>query len=87
MYSFIVLIITGTFLALFFQPSMREVVYHGSLVHQARQRADEPGLCLHAEHQLRGARRPAVIGEITRLAGSAADPAAYAQRAVDKLGA
>jgi NAD(P)-dependent dehydrogenase (short-subunit alcohol dehydrogenase family) len=30
MYSFIVLIITGTFLALFFQPSMREVVYHGS---------------------------------------------------------
>jgi hypothetical protein len=30
MYWFIVLIITGTFLALLFQPSMREVVYHGS---------------------------------------------------------
>lgn len=30
MYSFIVLIITGTFLALFFQLSLREVVYHGS---------------------------------------------------------
>ena len=30
MHSFIVLVITGTFLALFFQPSVREVVYHGS---------------------------------------------------------
>lgn len=30
MYSFIVLIITGTFLALFFEPSRREVAYHGS---------------------------------------------------------
>jgi len=30
MCSFTVLIITGTFLALFFQPSVREVVYHGS---------------------------------------------------------
>ena len=27
MYSFVVLIITGTFLALFFQPGMEEVVY------------------------------------------------------------
>ena len=30
MYSFVVLIVTGTFLALFFQPGMREGVYHGS---------------------------------------------------------
>jgi ubiquinol-cytochrome c reductase cytochrome b subunit len=30
LYSFIILIITGIFLSLFFQPSMSEVVYHGS---------------------------------------------------------
>ncbi|MGH3430616.1 MAG: cytochrome b, partial [Mycobacteriales bacterium] len=30
LYSFIVLLLTGTFLALFFDPSMREVVYQGS---------------------------------------------------------
>ena len=30
LYSFIVLLLTGTFLALFFDPSMREVVYNGS---------------------------------------------------------
>ncbi|GAA3382290.1 cytochrome bc1 complex cytochrome b subunit [Cryptosporangium minutisporangium] len=29
-YSFVVLVVTGTFLALFFQPSMEEVVYDGS---------------------------------------------------------
>jgi quinol-cytochrome oxidoreductase complex cytochrome b subunit len=32
-YSFVVLLLTGTFLALFFRPSMTEVVYHGSYVH------------------------------------------------------
>jgi ubiquinol-cytochrome c reductase cytochrome b subunit len=30
LYSFVILIITGVFLALFFQPSMSEVIYHGS---------------------------------------------------------
>ncbi len=30
LYSFIILLLTGTFLTLFFQPSMSEVVYHGS---------------------------------------------------------
>ncbi|HEY1706167.1 MAG TPA: ubiquinol-cytochrome c reductase cytochrome b subunit [Trebonia sp.] len=30
LYSFIILILTGTFLALFFHPSMAEIVYHGS---------------------------------------------------------
>ena len=32
LYSFIVLLLTGTYLALFFKPSMTEVVYHGSYV-------------------------------------------------------
>jgi ubiquinol-cytochrome c reductase cytochrome b subunit len=32
LYSFIVLLLTGTFLALFFDPSMAEVVYNGSFV-------------------------------------------------------
>ncbi len=30
LYSFIILLLTGTFLTLWFQPSMTEVVYHGS---------------------------------------------------------
>ena len=30
LYSFIILLLTGTFLTLFFQPSMSTVVYHGS---------------------------------------------------------
>jgi ubiquinol-cytochrome c reductase cytochrome b subunit len=33
LYSFIILLLTGTFLTLFFQPSMTEVVYHGSYTH------------------------------------------------------
>jgi ubiquinol-cytochrome c reductase cytochrome b subunit len=32
LYSFVILLLTGTFLALFFQPSMSEIVYHGSYV-------------------------------------------------------
>ena len=32
LYSFVILLLTGTFLALFFQPSMTEMVYHGSYV-------------------------------------------------------
>ena len=30
LYSFIILLLTGTFLALFFKPSMTDVIYHGS---------------------------------------------------------
>ena len=30
LYSFIILLLTGTFLTLWFKPSMSEVVYHGS---------------------------------------------------------
>src|SRR3954447_14890057 len=30
LYSFIILLLTGTFLTLFFQPSMTDVVYHGA---------------------------------------------------------
>jgi len=33
LYSFIVLLLSGTFLALFFKPSMTEVTYHGSYVY------------------------------------------------------
>jgi ubiquinol-cytochrome c reductase cytochrome b subunit len=33
LYSFIVLLLTGTFLTLFFRPSMTEVVYHGNYFH------------------------------------------------------
>jgi ubiquinol-cytochrome c reductase cytochrome b subunit len=32
LYSFIILLLTGTFLTFFFQPSMTDVVYHGSYV-------------------------------------------------------
>ncbi len=30
LYSFIVLLLTGTFLAFFFQPSISDLIYHGS---------------------------------------------------------
>jgi ubiquinol-cytochrome c reductase cytochrome b subunit len=33
LYSFIILLVTGTFLTFWFQPSMTEVVYHGSYTH------------------------------------------------------
>ena len=32
LYSFIILLLTGTFLTLWFQPSMTDVIYHGSYV-------------------------------------------------------
>ena len=32
LYSFVILLLTGTFLALFFKPSMTDVVYHGTYV-------------------------------------------------------
>jgi ubiquinol-cytochrome c reductase cytochrome b subunit len=33
LYTFVILLLTGTFLTLFFKPSMTEVVYHGSYTH------------------------------------------------------
>jgi ubiquinol-cytochrome c reductase cytochrome b subunit len=33
LYSFIILLLTGTFLTFWFQPSMTEIVYHGSYTH------------------------------------------------------
>jgi ubiquinol-cytochrome c reductase cytochrome b subunit len=33
LYSFIILLLTGTFLTFFFQPSMSDVVYHGTYTH------------------------------------------------------
>ena len=32
LWSFVILLLTGTFLSLFFEPSMTEVTYHGSYV-------------------------------------------------------
>ena len=34
LYTFVILLLSGTFLTLFFQPSMTEVVYHGSYTSQ-----------------------------------------------------
>ena len=36
LYSFIILLLTGTFLMLFFQPSMTDIVYHGSYTPSGR---------------------------------------------------
>ena len=41
MYSFVIIIITGIFLTLFFVPSTKEVVYHGSYVPLRGQRVSE----------------------------------------------
>ena len=56
LYSFIVLLITGIYLTLFFDPSMTEVTYHGVYSAAARRR-DVEGLRVGAQHLLRGARR------------------------------
>ena len=57
LYSFIVLLLTGTFLALFFDPSMAEVPYNGSYTPAARDR-DDPGVRDVAEPVVRRPRRP-----------------------------
>ena len=57
LYSFIILLLTGTFLTFFFDPSMEEVLYDGSYTPLQRHR-DVPGLRLDAEHLLRRPRRP-----------------------------
>ena len=58
LYSFIVLLLSGTFLSLFFKPSMAEVAYHGSYV-AAQRHQDVGGVRLDAQHLVRRPRRPA----------------------------
>ena len=57
LYSFIVLLLSGTYLTFFFDASMQEVVYEGSYAPAAR-RGDVGGLRLDAATVLRRARRP-----------------------------
>ena len=58
LWSFVVLLLTGVFLTLWFNPSMGEVDLPGLLRPAARD-PDVGGLRLHARHLLRRARRPA----------------------------
>ncbi|TLS43776.1 ubiquinol-cytochrome c reductase cytochrome b subunit [Streptomyces montanus] len=55
MYSFVILIITGIFLTLFFHPSMNEVVYDGSYAPLRGQRVSEAfASTLHISFDVRG---------------------------------
>src|SRR5215468_5752326 len=55
LYSFIILLLSGTFLTLFFQPSMTEVVYHGSYTHLDGVRMSEAyASTLHISFDVRG---------------------------------
>ena len=57
MYSFIVLLLTGVYLTLFFDPSMNDVAYNG--VYQPLRGVEmSKAYAVDARHQLRGARRP-----------------------------
>ena len=47
LYSFIILLLTGTYLTFFFDPSMAETVYHGRYVAAAR-RHDVAGVRVDA---------------------------------------
>ena len=58
LWSFVVLLLTGVFLTLWFQPSMAEVQYEGSYAAAARH-PHVAGLRLDARHLLRRPRRPA----------------------------
>ena len=58
LYSFIVLVITGTFLALFFNPDTNQTVYHGAYQPLAGQQSLS-GLQLGAGALLHGQGRPA----------------------------
>ncbi|MBV9446499.1 MAG: ubiquinol-cytochrome c reductase cytochrome b subunit [Streptosporangiaceae bacterium] len=55
LYSFIILILTGTFLTLFFKPSMTEVIYHGSYIKLHGVRMSEAyQSTLHISFDIRG---------------------------------
>src|SRR5438128_8584884 len=55
LYSFVVLLITGIYLTLFFDPSMTEVAYHG--VYQPLRSADVARLRVAAQRLVRSAWR------------------------------
>ncbi|MFI0741309.1 cytochrome bc complex cytochrome b subunit [Streptomyces sp. NPDC021100] len=55
LYSFLIIILTGVYLTLFFHPSMNEVVYHGSYVPLQGQRMSEAfSSTLHISFDVRG---------------------------------
>src|SRR5438270_360188 len=55
LYSFIILVLTGTFLTLFFKPSMTQIVYHGSYVKLDGLRMSEAyASTLHISFDIRG---------------------------------
>src|SRR5882757_9833403 len=55
LYSFIILILTGVYLTLFFHPSMNEVVYHGSYVPLQGVRMSEAfNSTMHISFEVRG---------------------------------
>jgi ubiquinol-cytochrome c reductase cytochrome b subunit len=55
LYSFIILLLTGTFLTLWFQPSMSDVIYHGSYVPLRGVRMSEAyASTLHISFDVRG---------------------------------
>jgi quinol-cytochrome oxidoreductase complex cytochrome b subunit len=58
LWSFVILLLTGTYLALFFQPSMADVVLP-RLLHQARRHHNVAGVRVDAADLLRHPRRPA----------------------------
>src|SRR6201991_3974692 len=55
LYSFIILLLTGTFLTLWFQPTMTDVVYHGSYIPLRGVRMSEAyASALHISFDVRG---------------------------------
>ncbi|HEY2641854.1 MAG TPA: cytochrome bc complex cytochrome b subunit [Streptosporangiaceae bacterium] len=55
LYSFIILLLTGTFLTLWFQPSMTSVVYHGSYIPlRGRSMSEAYASTLHISFDVRG---------------------------------
>src|SRR5215468_5553163 len=55
LYSFVILLLTGTFLTLWFQPSMSDVIYHGAYVPLRGVRMSEAyASTLHISFDVRG---------------------------------
>jgi ubiquinol-cytochrome c reductase cytochrome b subunit len=55
LYTFVILLLTGTFLALFFKPSMTEIVYHGSYIKlDGRSMSEAYASTLHISFDVRG---------------------------------
>ncbi len=85
LYSFMVLVVTGTYLALFFHASSEKVIYHGSY-HAAGRPEDLRRLSLRAAHQFRCSGRSA--GSANAPLGGAdlslGDPGAYGAHLPDR---